>query len=869
MRSCLFLLLILLVPSDIRAQRTFYGRPAEEDYMNYGRYEYKPYRRDIEVDRRYDYFGNFLMEGFLAFGLDERRPGKSRILKDDTYISWFNKLIVSKDHYGRWFYALTVGDEIRTLFTPLTFYQSGFNGIRWDMALPKNKVTFLASRGFEGSLFPRSKAFSTPVRPMSSTTRSTIVDEDNPVYTFGGHWQTQVGDILTFGATMINQHQMRTRGTGTEEFLRGTVPYPEMLPPGALIVRFSDDSPEDGEDGAAVFGVWVTLNGAVGSRDTTISNDPTVLGYDPSFRPKIVGGRPVGAHIEANGEDAMEYYFDLPDAFTPRRATIRAIVANDYRISVSQEHDFFRVLTDRFETRQTPYYTMVRASGNVGDLSNKREVQFEYGLHTGHTLYGCNFEAHLVGLKIRGEYVRNELYRKFPILSGSSSSRHADAWFLDVEKKLGPASAGAEIFRVESEYGGGYDSRRGGAVLYTDKAGDTQDQAVSSEFPLVDDNDDNDRYADDNIRDFPGGGEPESGVFPGLDEDHDNVPDDDRNSNGVPDYEEPFLLYFSDPQDFVYGIDFNNNGIIDVRENDDRPDYPYDRDLKGIHGFAALSPIQDMEFAFGAYRMEQIMGGGTATSKYVRFSYLYSFPKIGELEIAHDSKRVRDTIADPAFVFRAGEDNSPLNPPDPDPMVMTDSWVHTSFLEARYAQIPGMNVINNVQLIRNRQYPDASVHRTKEHLLNTITTVNKAEYRWAWGKLEVMPMVKHLFKKVTRTGRSRPLEHWRQVAPILRVNYPVTSKTTLQFGQQGIRLSFLKRGEDLLTFHFTDQVDPSRTFTATDFVMMLSILSDYLGHKISSNVGVQRRVEEYEDETVARTRNATFSRFFINVVVGF
>lgn len=44
------------------------------------------------------------------------------------------------------------------------------------------------------------------------------------------------------------------------------------------------------------------------------------------------------------------------------------------------------------------------------------------------------------------------------------------------------------------------------------------------------------------VRYYPNGGEAEPQVFPGLDEDHYNVPGDDRNGNGLADYEEPFLL---------------------------------------------------------------------------------------------------------------------------------------------------------------------------------------------------------------------------------------------------------------------------------------------------------------------------------------
>ena len=85
----------------------------------------------------------------------------------------------------------------------------------------------------------------------------------------------------------------------------------------------------------------------------------------------------------------------------------------------------------------------------------------------------------------------------------------------------------------------------------------------------VDDNDDKDPFPDDFfLRSF----RDQNGVFPGLDKDLDGTPDTNRNFNSVPDYFEPFLLYDVDPDDFEYGEDLNNNGVIDYRENDAKPD---------------------------------------------------------------------------------------------------------------------------------------------------------------------------------------------------------------------------------------------------------------------------------------------------------
>ena len=55
-------------------------------------------------------------------------------------------------------------------------------------------------------------------------------------------------------------------------------------------------------------------------------------------------------------------------------------------------------------------------------------------------------------------------------------------------------------------------------------------------------------------------------MYPGLDENVDNIPDVDRNENFIVDWEEAFLTYDSEPPEFVYGIDFNNNNVPDFRE---------------------------------------------------------------------------------------------------------------------------------------------------------------------------------------------------------------------------------------------------------------------------------------------------------------
>jgi len=844
---------------DAEPSRDFLRRPELTEYVNYGEDLYRPYRRQIRLQQRYDYLGNYLTEGFLVYQLDEQRPGNSLIRKDRLYRS-LNNLVIANDSYGPWSWALTVGDEVRTQLTPLTFRQAGYNGLRWDVLFPGNKITLLATRGFDSSLFPTLNVFSTPVPGGTGTLIDYIQqEEENPVYNLGGHWETRVGDVLRFGATLVNQHQMHTASGSDGGFLRGAIPYPAMQAPEEIRIRVKDDSPASDEAGAVVYAIHVELEGADEQGERTLSSDPDDPRFEPSLAPQVFGGRRGDGYREARGEENIEYAFLVPEGFSPRSATVRAVVANDYRIEVSQQHPFFVPLFDRFEPRTTPYQTQVRAAGEVRDFSNRNEVVFDYGLTTGQTIFGFNLEATLVGLKVRAEAERNLLYRAFPVLKGGKSTEHSSAWYVTLLKDVGRFEVGAEVFHIGPGYGGGYDSRRGGVILYTDKGGETKDMAMLSEFPLVDDNDDDDRYADDNLRDYPNGSETESGVFPGLDKNNDNIPDDDQNANAIPDYEEPFLLYFSDQQEFVYGVDLNNNGVIDERENDDKPDYPYDRDREGFHTFVSLPEAKGLSGAVGYYRQDEIAGAGRAISRYARAAYRFDVPRWAHVELYHDSKRVEDTIADPVFIFRAGEDNNPDEPPTPDALHMADSWVHTSFAGTR---LTGVSVENNGQWILNRQLG-------QDGRIQTITVVNKADYGWQRGRLEVQPMFKHLFKRVTRTGRRRPLESWHQIAPILRLDIRLTERTSVQFGQQGLGLPFTRTMFSPLAYRLIDRVDAAREYRSTDSVLMFTVKGNYQGYTIVSNTGLQRRHEKYSDPAVARTRDGGFSRFFISLIAGY
>jgi hypothetical protein len=841
-------------------------RSGRDSYRNYAEYAYQPYRTRINQDVRYNFFGDFLADGFLAFRLEEQRPGSSVIAKDEAYRSLFNKLVVAQTSYGRLNFALTVGDEIRSTLSPMTMQQAGFNGLRWEMEFPNNRVTLLAARGFDATDFPGYESFSTPVRVegiVDLNTRKTEIREENPVYTWGGHWETQVGDVLTLGGTFLNQHQTNANLDSGDGYLRGSAPYADMLPPRIVVLRFTDDSPLDGRSGAAVFDVAVEVEATMAGIDTLFSSEADSPHYLAALAPVRSGGHQVGEHWEASGEDEeLLYTIALPAEITPRRIRYRIVAANDYRIAAAQTHPFVG------GERTTPFFILERAPGNIGDYTNRTLLVLEHGLNSAQTLCGLDFAADLVGLKVRGEVVANQLTRKFPVRDGHHSASTDWGWYVNAVRTFSGwqgLSVAGELFRIDPRYGGGYDSRRGGVLLYTDKGGQGF-ESVTAEYPLVEDNDDNDRYADDNANDYPGSTALERGVYPGLDEDHDNIPDDDKNANGVPDYEEAFLLYYSDPQEFVYGLDLNNNGVIDVRENDNKPDYPYDRDRKGHHVTVGLSPWVGVKVGLGHYRMRTIAGSERAISSYFIAAYEYENPRWVHIRLNHDTKRVKDNIPDSVYVYDPERGVTPLSAPDRDLLLQKNSWVTTSFAGTRVRPLRNLTVENNLQFTQNRQQDLADTPLSEREVRSAFTMVNRIDYSWEWRRFKIHPMYKRLWRRQTLSTREEPLVSQVQSAPILRVDYALTDALVLQFGLQGVRLGFL--GVDrALTFHSVDRVDPFRSYSSTDFLLMLTLKGNYLGNTVTTNSGLQLQHRKYDDADAGKGER--FTRFFVEVVAGF
>ena len=809
----------------------------------------------LERDRRqYDPFGNYLADGLDVFRLQEFRgiaPSRGSLLfESDLSNSLFQNLMIASDEFGGWSNRVLIGHAIRTKFTSMTLNMSRFTGIRWDGATRRNRFTVLGSRISNPT--PRSEA---------------VGAERHSAYLFGGRWENTVGDLLTMGLSYVTTFRSDATRRKGGRIQRGVVPVDLGGGGGVeeLYVIFSDDSPEDGS-GAQVHGLEVYIDGARSNlqpeavlipeihtytRSSRAVIDkmplrtqflsyvradgpwlPAALSHNTSIGPlarleTILRQRgsddrtknprhgpppePVvlieGHPLEASGTDVLVFKYLIPPA--ARQVQFRALVANDYSINVATSIGHW-----------ADWHNVRRAAGKVRDRSNLGWVSFDYGFPTGLATYGTDVELDILGAKIQGEVVNNVGYYTYPGISGAWHKQSTRAYLVNASRRfssdhLGVAHVGAELFDLPSTYRTSFEALDPGSR-----------SAVPKLYQLVEDNDDQDEWPD--IQD-------PDGVFPGLDEDGDGIIDTNVNDNQVPDYFEPFLMYYVDPDGYTYGDDFDNNGTVDARQDDNRPDYPYDLDRRGRHLFTRLELTPALQNTVGWYRVKSVTGGGRNRVLYSKLRYGIGREGLGSLDVHYRIKRVKDTIpADiqggflqlPGFVTEGTI--------QPDPLSTRNSLINLLFLEAMFTGIPNLELATKfryeINARRRIEFEDGTNQEKSQDRSRALVT--RGSYKWKLGHLTVMPMFKFRteHKLVPSSGR-RPLLHTRHLIPILRMDYALTSGNLVRAGIQGF---------PRLKERYRNVAWPFAAYDATSQVLLFQNQGNYSGYDVSLNLGFRR-----------------------------
>lgn len=866
-----------------------------ESYTNLGKVGYAPETVSVLSYELYDRLGNHMLRGYPLMSWHETRSDSLGMQRSDLFRRvyfdrFFNNLVVADDQYGGWSISAAVGDHIRTSLSPLTIRTPRWQGLRFDGGTVDQGFTVLMTRG----AYNRFSAFDARL-------------DRSPVLGYGGRYYRRISDVLTMGMTLFQQHQVDVGGKHGS-FFRGTQPH-QMIAPYRITVRIESDAPEIG----AVAGVSdVRLEIVARDEDgpRRLSSDPRAVPpaeYAPQLAPQVSGGILVGAErrVSEPGE-WVEYLFALPVGAAITQACFQADVSGNYRISVRQNHRYRtgdgQLLERTWPSKadpanselgnplypygfkpgeEEPHFTVARARGDPGP-EQTRTVRFDYGIPSGKTLLGTDFQVISRELIAGGEVVYNIEEQHFPFKSDSLGVRgrkaSTDAWaylfHARAPVRLGGVDLelGGEVYRMDPDYSGSYDSRRGGTVYFTDQGGPRGQDAFTQEFPLMKDNDDDDEYPDDSFYNqgrfqplspatYSGGRA--GGVFPGLDSTGDLTPDNDRNRNGVPDWIEPFLFYDSDPKDFVYGIDFNNNAKPDFRENDDHPDYPIRRDQKGLHGFVALvDPYPGItRLTAGWYSTREIAGWGEASAVYGRMHGVWYLPAGVRLEINDDIKMVEDTIRDDVYEWVTGDTSalanvySPLVPPPPDPLVMRKSLVNFGAAELSWEHHSGIETGFTLLHYLNRQFAIEGVQESGTYA--DLAYVARLQYSRRWRYLDLWSGVKYRARSGHR-GPAWPDASIRFRAAAVTLDYQIMPGMSLRWGMSGI---------PGLRMRYTDSANPSDSYTETQSVLMLQGTEErFMGYHMVIGTGVQLHRRHYDHRDPVRDFDVV--GIFVEVIAG-
>ena len=895
--------------------------------------------------------GNHLITGYEIYNWHEtRQPGQpygSRMFKEmNTWRPVFDHAMIGRDGYGDWGFAAMVGDGLIARFTPLTLSKVDFNGLRFDLQRSKMKLTALASRlerqptsglvapwSLEGSTFSESNTMLLgsrvelavgAMRLGVNAVNMHLYQSNQPGNSLKGvvRPDTPLVDWIVVrvaddsprdgqGGPVVQELNLLVDGVARPDLLVGAVKHVGGAP--TQVGRISQAT------GAFTPTIYNTARPISSVSGLTFYRGREIPLYaDYMYRLRHEAGADVSGNVNlpgllqafvvqsadeilrADGEHQLAYLFDLTGEVSTESVEVDAVIGNDYRIDVATVFEINargRTLESQF--RGNYYKTAFRARGNVQDMTNLGRVRFHIGENTGLFVYGSDASLQWAGFQVFGEYARSSLYSRYPghmereIRFRDSPRFHRSdaAYYVNGTRWFGRMRLGGEYFAHHPQY-----ATEVRSYLALDRSYDSGDLSGLTNqtviWQLVQDNEDGDRYPDAPMGHNIAAGRnavsvDATGVFPGQDEDQDGWPDTNRNFNQIPDYAEPFLMFYVEPNEYVYGLDRNNNTEPDVREDDRQVDYPYDPDQRGFHLFAQLDLSRHWSVGAGRQRVEEIAGSGRNHATYALLNYRREgVARVRRLLFENHVRLVEDTIEDPYVLVdetpsrgRIIAGNGGLEVTvfsnfggieQDDPLAFENSVVNETYVEGVFQPLPSFYLTQKWRFQLNWQrggaLPGGDAQRRRR--LDFGTSVSRLQYTLNFGPLEISPQFKMLYLKLIDRDAdrlpngnygSRDLRSEYHLIPILRLQYALLERTSLRLGIQGI---------GPLPYRLKDSVRSRESLERRTTTLTLTNRSRYFGYDLYTIVGMGRDQREYDD-TFRRDEEFDRLNIFVRALIGF
>ncbi|MDE0317778.1 MAG: hypothetical protein OXM61_23105 [Candidatus Poribacteria bacterium] len=381
-----------------------------------------------------------------------------------------------------------------------------------------------------------------------------------------------------------------------------------------------------------------------------------------------------------------------------------------------------------------------------------RKVRYRYGAARAAVLYGLDLEGTVGNVFVRAHYSINGKYKQYPTISkdkmgfsrltdnietedgeeptgisidpatllpvdangiptysetegerfeallggdgtdegGDGEMGRESAWFVQLKSRFGKLYLEGVLYHIDPGYtttylnfGANSDRDQPYALPRTQESANERDPWDVEHYALVEDDDDDDDWPDDD--DF-------DGVLPRA---------DDRDQNGILDFQEDFLIFEADPPIFTDLIDLNNNGTIDSLEDDFEPQYEYGIDRDGYHLKAEYDLLDNLSLQVGWLNESEISSRRKNDSKYLHLTYQRDIPDFGIILFQNRFVRVRDDIPDYTITLRVGE----LEPEQiTDELDFYNARVNTTTLQFTYTAVPNLTLEAKLLVVLQKQY---------------------------------------------------------------------------------------------------------------------------------------------------------------------
>ena len=274
--------------------------------------------------------------------------------------------------------------------------------------------------------------------------------------------------------------------------------------------------------------------------------------------------------------------------------------------------------------------------------------------------------------------------------SGDGEMGRETAWFVHLKSRFGKLYLEGVYYHIDPGYtttylnfGSNTDRDQPYSLERTPESQAEQDPWDEVNYALIEDDDDDDDWPDD--IDF-------DGVLPRA---------DDRDQNGVLDFQEDFLIFDADPPVFTDLVDLNNNGTIDSLEDDFEPQYEYGVDREGYHAFAEYDLLDNLSLKVGWLNENEVSSRRQNDSKYLHVTYQRDIPDFGTVLFQNRFVRVRDDIPDYTITLRVGE----LEPVQiSDELDFYNARVNTTTLQFLYTAVPNLTLEAKFLVVLQKQF---------------------------------------------------------------------------------------------------------------------------------------------------------------------